>query len=155
MKANVIRTNQGALRRIVERMAGLNKQVEVGVPKGAMHTSKGVSISMSLLANIHTYGSLSRGIPARPFLIPALEQNQDKYVKYLKSQTIPLLFGRAKQERVLNLLGEMSAGDVKKYFTSGRFVPLAASTIKQKGSSKPLIDTGQLRQSITYSIERR
>lgn len=152
MKANVIRNNQGALRRIIERMAGLNQQVEVGVPKGAMH---GGGISMSLLANIHTYGSFSRGIPARPFLQPALQENQDKYIKYLKSQTMPLLFGRAKQARVLGLLGEMATADVKKYFTSGRFAPLAASTIKAKGSSRPLIDTGQLRQSITYSIERR
>ena len=155
MKANVIRNNQGALRRIIERVAGLNSHVEVGVPKGAMHTSKGGSISMSLLANIHTYGSITQGIPARPFLIPALQDNQAKYIKYLKSQTIPLLFGRTKQARVLGLLGEMASSDVKKYFISGKFAPLAASTIKQKGSSRPLIDTGQLRQSITYSIERR
>lgn len=152
MKANVVRINQGALRRIIDRVAGLKSHVEVGVPNGAMHSG---GISMSLLANIHTYGSITQGIPARPFLVPALQDNQAKYIKYLKSQTVPLLFGRTTQAKVLGLLGEMAAADVKKYFTSGKFAPLSASTIKQKGSSRPLIDTGQLRQSITYSIERR
>lgn len=155
MKVKVIHKNQGALRRMINRVAGFNDQVTVGVPEGAMHRSNGESISMALLAHIQNSGSVSRGIPARPFLIPALQHNQDKYIKYLKSQTVSLILGKVALSRVLNMLGQMAEADVKKYFTGGHFAPLSASTIKAKGSSRPLIDTGQLRQSITYKIERR
>jgi hypothetical protein len=45
-----------------------------------------------------------------------------------------------------------AAADVQAYMVNGKFAPLKAKTIKRKGSSKPLIDTGQLRQSITYRV---
>ena len=37
----------------------------------------------------------------------------------------------------------------------GEFVPNAPSTIRKKGSDKPLIDTGQLRQGVSYKICRK
>ncbi|EFA29062.1 conserved hypothetical protein, partial [Haemophilus influenzae HK1212] len=39
-------------------------------------------------------------------------------------------------------------GDVQLNIARGNWVANAKSTIKQKGSSKPLIDTGKMRQSV-------
>ena len=38
------------------------------------------------------------------------------------------------------------------YLTDLKTPPLAESTIRRKGSSNPLIDTGQLRSSITWQV---
>ena len=43
-------------------------------------------------------------------------------------------------------------GAMKLKFTDGTLTPNAPSTIKKKGSSRPLIDTGQLRQSISNKV---
>lgn len=50
-------------------------------------------------------------------------------------------------------LGMLARDKVRLSFTDGHLQPNAPSTIKKKGSSKPLIDTGQLRQSITYVVK--
>ena len=156
MKANIVQTNSGGLQRIIDRIsASSKKSLNVGVPEGKMHSDDGESLSMSALANIHEYGSPSRNIVARPFLVPALEKNQAKYAKFLASQVIPLIRGKTTIDRILGQLGMVAQADVQAYMVSGHFVPLYYTTIKRKGSSKPLIDTGQLRQSITYSIEGR
>ena len=39
--------------------------------------------------------------------------------------------------------------------TSGSFAPNAESTIKKKGSSKPLVDTGRMRKSVNYVIQKK
>lgn len=50
-------------------------------------------------------------------------------------------------------LGMLARDKVRSSFTDGHLQPDAPSTIKKKGSSKPLIDTGQLRQSITFVVK--
>ena len=54
--------------------------------------------------------------------------------------------------RMLEQLGAMAVGEVQKYVTELDTPPNAPSTIRQKGSSNPLINTGALRQSITYEV---
>jgi phage gpG-like protein len=46
-------------------------------------------------------------------------------------------------------------GEIKKTITAGRseWKPLKPATIRRKGSSKPLIDTGKLRASITHRVD--
>ena len=44
---------------------------------------------------------------------------------------------------------------VQHQMVEGEFVPNAPSTIRKKGSDKPLIDTGQLRQGVSYKICRK
>ncbi|MDF7681191.1 hypothetical protein PT300_11600 [Enterobacteriaceae bacterium ESL0689] len=49
-------------------------------------------------------------------------------------------------------MGEKLAGEVKRKIQSGIAPPLDPKTIARKGSSRPLIDTGNLLQSITYEV---
>lgn len=160
MRASVIRQNGGALQSLINRVAGMHgKQIVVGVPEGKTHTvsenGKTYTMSMSLLANIHEFGSPSRNIPARPFLIKTLKDNQEKYVDLIKSNTWKMITRKLDPDVFLARLGMLAVRDVQAYMVNGQFKPLAEITIARKGSSKPLIDTGQLRQSITYQIERK
>lgn len=108
------------------------------------------SITMSGLAAIHELGL---GVPKRAFIEPALRQNRDKYIKYAGKQITPIIRRRQSFNSAWQGLGVMAVADIQKYMVTATFTPLAPSTIARKGSSKPLIDTGQMRQSITYRVK--
>jgi phage gpG-like protein len=131
-------------------------KVSIGVFGGAHSiTSKSGgkrSITMPDLAAIHEYGAPSRKIPERSFLRASITLNQGKYGKYLLGEVKDLLLLRTTPTKIKQVLGMQAAADVQMFMVNGKFAPLKAKTIKRKGSSKPLIDTGQLRQSITYRV---
>lgn len=107
-------------------------------------------ITMSSLAAIHELGL---GVPKRAFIEPALQQNRGKYIKYAGKQITPIIRRRQTMNAAWQGLGVMAVADIQKYMITASFTPLAASTIARKGSSKPLIDTGQMRQAITYRVK--
>ena len=59
------------------------------------------------------------------------------------------------KERILRLAGAFLEGKIKEKITLSDpdWPPLKPQTIKRKGSSKPLIDTGRLRNSIIHKVE--
>jgi len=59
------------------------------------------------------------------------------------------------KEQILRKAGVFLEGAIKQKITQGdpSWPPLKPETIKRKGSSKPLIDTGKLRASITHKVE--
>lgn len=59
------------------------------------------------------------------------------------------------KEQVLRKAGAFLEGKIKELFTKtpSEWPPLKPETIRRKGSSKPLIDTGRLRNSITHKVE--
>lgn len=129
----------------IEPLEGATR-VKVGFPEGE------VGDDILERAVYNHYGT-SRGIPSRPFLLNAVRANQAKYKRFLQSQAKKVLSGETSQLRVLDQLGVMAEGDVKKEITRLRTPPNAPSTIKQKGSSNPLIDTGEMRASVTYVVD--
>lgn len=72
-------------------------------------------------------------------------------------EDIPNAVQRAfKSPQVLHGVGKILRGSGKRTVTQGgrpAWKPLAASTIARKGSSKPLIDKGTLRNSLDYEVE--
>lgn len=151
LTSRVLRSNTGAVARLVDRMRDMNKQkVLIGVPEGVSHSD---GINMGALAAIHEFGAPSRGIPERPFLQPSMDKNLDKYKALMAREAKGVVLKRSTLHQALAKVGMLAAADVQAYMVSGAFKPLAASTIKAKGSSKPLIDSGQLRQAITYKVE--
>ena len=61
---------------------------------------------------------------------------------------------RATLPQLLNTLGAKAAADVKNTIRQGIPPPNSPETIRRKGSSRPLIDTGQLINAITWIVER-
>lgn len=59
----------------------------------------------------------------------------------------------ANRTRILNIVGLKSVGEIQARIAAGEITPeLKQSTIDRKGSSTPLIDSGQLRSGITYEV---
>ena len=52
-----------------------------------------------------------------------------------------------------NRLGEYAAGEWQQSITDLREPPNAPRTIKAKGSSNPLIDSGRMRKAVTWEVE--
>jgi hypothetical protein len=155
------------------RINGADKVVNVGVPEGKKEKD-GTPVAM--VAAVHEYGSPSQGIPERPFLRVAIQKNRLKYVRLNRTNIVKMLRGQMGMEQALGQLGEMAKGDVQTEIWSGDFAPLAPKTIaarrrarssaynkslKKKADAKgggagpidrPLIDTGQMVQSIQWEL---
>lgn len=93
-------------------------------------------------------------IPARPFMQTTFDNNQaemDKYVTFLAQQIID---GKSTPDRVLRVLGETYQMKVQETIRNAKdwAVPNNPETIKQKGSSSPLIDTGRMVGAVRYEV---
>lgn len=97
-------------------------------------------------------GPYTGSIPARPFLRPGVENAAPTLVLLAEVQLPKVLSKEMTMRQLLEQLGQLAEGSVKKQITDLKSPPNAKSTIKKKGSDNPLIDTGNLRQSIRYVI---
>lgn len=105
---------------------------------------------MLVIAYVHEFGT--EFIPERSYLRAGFDENQDKIqeeFEYLLGQVLDLkLSGKA----ALELIGASVTTKIQKYLVDLKIPPLKPATIKAKGSSNPLVDTGQLMNSITWKI---
>ncbi|MGM8939554.1 hypothetical protein ACS8E2_12760 [Psychrobacter glaciei] len=156
---STVTRDNGLLDRIRSVARNATAKIEVGYFGNQMHkpsiTSGSTgqarsSISIKDLAAIHELGL---GVPKRPFVAPALNKNRANYIKYVGRQITPIIRRRQSMNATWQTVGVMAVADIQKYMVTAKFTPLAPSTIKRKGSSKPLIDTGQMRQAITYRVK--
>ena len=92
------------------------------------------------------YGTIR--IPMRPFFRNAIEKNNKKWFNTFEA----LIKQNVNETQALAKVGEMARGDIIKSITQFREPANAPSTIKAKGSSNPLIDTGLMRRSVTYKV---
>lgn len=129
---------------LIERLrADKDKAVYVGFPAEFDEpVEEAGNFNLASLAAVLEFGN--EHIPSRPFLRQTLSENQEKYTALFTQ-----LFKQGLQiERIYEQLALVAQGDVQLNIARGNWAPNAKSTIKQKGSSKPLIDTGKMRQSV-------
>lgn len=122
-------------------------KVKVGFPSGLVN---GDVVDRAIWNH---YGT-SRGIPSRPFLLNAMRANRRKYLQAMRTSAPKILRGEVTLLEVLRKLGILAQGDVQKEITDLRTPPNAPSTIAAKGSSNPLIDTGEMRSKVTWKVDR-
>lgn len=108
-------------------------------------------ITVGELAAIHELGL---GVPERSWLRAWFEANHRTVIVDVKAGLAQVVQGRLTHEGLLELLGNKYAAQIKARIIAGVDPPNAESTIQRKGSSTPLIDTGQLLSSIGYEVRR-
>lgn len=106
-----------------------------------------------ILGRAKAYTQEGFTIPARPFLRGGIRQNMDKISRLGRRALVEIGRGARSLHSGLELMGVFATGAVKRYMVTGDFAPNAPSTIRKKGSSRPTIDEGQLRSSITHIVE--
>jgi hypothetical protein len=87
-------------------------------------------------------------IPARPWLEPGVESATPEVLATIQDGMDE---GKT-MDQIIESIGVVAEGAVKVYMTELKTPPNAASTIRNKGSSNPLIDTGAMRQSVTHKV---
>ena len=139
-----------------------NTLVLVGIPEDEAARQDG-HISNAALLYIHSNGSPLNGIPARPVIEPALEDNKERLGEIMGKATKAAMAGDTTGMRQnLEKAGMAGQSAAKDWFTnpSNNFAPLQEETRRrkeQRGSTveRPLIDTSELRNSITYVLRDR
>jgi hypothetical protein len=93
-------------------------------------------------------------IPARPFMQHTADQHADETIKYSEFLVGSLIDGAMTPDTVLKNLGEFYVKKMKMVVRTAKAwaAPNAKSTIRMKGSSSPLIDTGRMIGAITYEM---
>jgi hypothetical protein len=133
-------------------------EIYVGIPE-QNNSRDGESVTNAELAFIHEHGSPLKNIPARPFIRPAisLPRNQKMIRAQLAVAARAVLAGdESAANRELNKTGLLAANAVKRFladFPANQLAPNAPSTIRRKGSSTPLIDSGELRRAVSYIVK--
>ena len=134
--------------------------VYAGVPadKAGREETEGQPINNATLMYIHEHGAPEVNIPARPVLVPAMETIKKQVVGMLKKAASLAIEGdKSSVKKQYMAIGLLAQNAMRKRITDGPFVPLKPGTIaarraKGRRGTKPLIDTGQLRRSLTYVI---
>lgn len=175
---------KSALTKIKDILPGLNKrfksfggsEVLVGVP--ADKTNRDDEMTNAGLAYIHDNGSPAANIPARPFMRPGIAAAKSDIIRKMKQGAKKVLKGNS--DDTLTMVGLIAQSAIRAKINEGIPPPLADSTLKGRirqrqaikgakaelahrkaggaaglGLAKPLIQTGQLRNSISFVIRKR
>lgn len=149
MAGKVIDKDKG-MRDIQKRLKNLKGQKHVVI--GILGSGDVDGFSLADIATVHEFGSEDGHIPQRSFLRSThdkkLKENQ-ALLKKLKSKLL-----KEDTDKVLNTIGSVIQGQIVEAINNGIGPPLKSQTIKRKGSSKPLIDTGHLKASITFEVRK-
>jgi len=93
-------------------------------------------------------GAVHPGIPQRSFVRGWFDESQDFIRETMRSQMQLVIAGKLTTEKAMARIALAYEGSIKQRISRGIPPPLAASTIKAKGSSKQLIHRGQLRAAV-------
>ena len=117
----------------------------------ADQTHKDSSESVGEIAAKHELGL---GVPERSWLRGWIDENARLIDQTLNSVGKKGLGGREALHKALLQAGLVFEGGIKTRISNGISPPNSPSTIARKGSSTPLIDTGQLRSSIISEVTK-
>jgi hypothetical protein len=139
-------------------------------------------VSVAQVAAQNEFGNPAKGIPARPFLRPAIKSDENLWKKTAEFYAKKIINGQATMEDGLNAIGLKAAGSIRKKIREVQSPPLSDRTIIQRAEkkksfskitdgfkkyerleqmkasptfTKPLIDDGIMINSITHSVENK
>lgn len=110
---------------------------------------------VAYVATIQEFGHPEGGIPARPTMRPTAEAMRGEWSALLARGARAALNGQISPRDVLEAVALRAAGDVGKSIQALTSPALHPDTVKAKGFAKPLIDSGQMFQSVTGVVEQR
>lgn len=138
-------------KRIMQELDELqNLLVNVGFQEGQKYPD---GTSLVDVAAWNELGTVN--MPSRPFMRKSVDDNEEKIVKFLQAQVKDIISKGKTAKQAFEAIGVFQKGLVQETIVDGNFEPNSPATIKKKGSSRPLIDTGVMRDSVNYVIEKK
>ena len=125
-----------------------SKQVRTGFQAGKKEKN---GADICDVAAFNEFGTVD--IPSRPFIRNSVDNHEEEITSFVQREIAKCIRGGQSAESALKRIGVFQKSLIQREITEGSFVPNAPSTIRKKKSSKPLIDTGRMRQSVNYEIK--
>lgn len=91
-------------------------------------------------------------IPERSYIRSTMDQKRATYQRLVELLAGEIYLKKKSIGQVLGLIAERIKGDIQRKIVTLKDPPNAPSTVAQKGSTNPLVDSGRLRQSIDYEV---
>lgn len=170
--------------RVYEDMKRLAQaEILVGFPEGGPEREETDGPTNAQLAYIHDRGAPEANIPARPFMVPGIEENMGAIERRMRTAAKQILREKnpLNAAQVLTRVGITAVVGIKRKINEGIPPPLSDYTLRKRAErgtkgrkgakielllrsfgeapstehAKPLIDTGQMRNAVTYVLRRR
>ena len=119
---------------------------------GSENHSEGITVFQ--IGMIHEFGVPEKNIPRRSFIRVPIENNIKEITKLIENNHKLVSENSMSAKVALDRIGIKAQNTIKESFRNNDWKPLKRATIKRKGSSRPLVDTGQLIGSISYIVEK-
>lgn len=133
----------------VQTAASITKQrAKLGIKAVATRGRTGGK-SVPMIAAIQEFGAPRAGIPPRPFFRNMIAEKKGEWPAGIAEQ---LRANDYDVVRTLDIVGAVIAGQLRQSIIETNTPPLAESTIRRKGFSKPLVDTGHMLNSIDHEV---
>jgi len=105
------------------------------------------------LAQIGAYNEYgTKHIPERPFIRTTSDTKRSEWDAFMTDKMNKMTEGKGTIRQALTALGADMETDIKETITKWRTPPNAPSTIKIKGTDNPLIDTGKMRDAVSFKV---
>lgn len=128
------------------------KDIFKGFDSEGKSSGKAAPLTIGEIAEIHEFGLGS--CPRRSFLAGWVDEKTPEIRDAVNKGAAALVAGQLESPlQFLNQLGAWAVGSIQQRMANNIPPPLSPQTIKRKGSSIALIDTGQLRSSIAYRVD--
>jgi hypothetical protein len=119
--------------------------VTVGIHEGAgIHTNSTTGDTVATIGAKNHFGL--GNVPARPWLDVGVDKAADEIARMYE---LAEKHGWSEQE-TLNAIGKAATDSVQQWIVELDSPPNSALTVALKGSANPLIDTGEMKNAVTY-----
>ena len=142
------------LKKAIDALLKSGVEIKVGVLSipnsgdvSAKDKKKSSTTSVLEVAMVHEFGSPAKRIPKRSFLVSTFESKKDSWLRAFKT-LLSNVTSDVDLNNALQQFGQLMQRDVRLKFTNNNWAPLKY----RKGN--PLLDTGQLRRSISYQVKK-
>lgn len=117
---------------------------------------------VAYVAAIQEFGYAEGGIPPRPFFRPTIDAQQQAWRDLVAKAVRGIPSGKRTAKQVMEALGSLAAGDIRKTIVTLESPPLAPSTIYARqhrknpapnSSVKPLVDTRVMYPAVQHVVE--
>ena len=115
-----------------------------------------IKVTPKMRAYLHSQGlhlkadTTTIKIPERSFLRSGHDKYVDKVLDITEQAIGQVISGKMTEQQFIDLVGEQMATHIKTYMRDLSSPANHPFTVEQKGSSNPLVNTGQLIESITW-----
>lgn len=132
---------------------GTGYVVTVGIQEEDEGASYEGGMTLGEVAEANEFGT--DRIPARPFLSSWADEREASALKEMSADVRSAIKAGTSPAARLDARAQRFAGEVQSRIAGGIPPPNAESTVERKGSSTPLVDTGQLRSAIRGKVEAK